>query len=610
MKAFFDWADQRTGYKKLIHETLYENVPGGARWRYVWGSTLAFCFSIQVITGLALWVAYSAGSQTAWESVYYIQHEMWGGWFLRGLHHYTAQAMTVLLVFHLMQVVIDGAYKAPREINFWSGVILLLLVLALSLTGYLLPWDQKGFWATKVATSIAAITPFIGPELQKLVVGGSDYGHHTLTRFFALHAGIIPGAIIAFIVAHIYLFRRHGLTPKEPRRRPDAAFWPDQVLRDAVACLAVLLVVVFFIIRYRGAELGAPADASEQFSAARPEWYFLFLFQLLKYFPGGTEIWGAIVIPSLLMGVLVAMPFVGKWKLGHRFNIGFLWAMLAGVGLLTYLARTEDARSPEFLLAVHSAERDAARVIVLAQSPDGIPTAGAVTLLRNDALTQGPKLFAKNCASCHRYDGHDGLGGQPKDKIAASDLKGFASRAWIAGLLDPARVDSPHYFGGSKQKTGKMVKFVKEDIAEFDAAQKAQLQKVIVALSAEAGLKAQSAADTRDAVVIADGRKLVSSTAMNCTDCHKFHTAGTDDPSAPDLTGYGSREWMLAFISDPSHARFYGERNDRMPAYGPDKILTAAEIGLVTDWLRGEWYEPMADPTPDLIAPRKRVSPD
>ena len=599
MKAFFDWADQRTGYKKLVHETLYENVPGGARWRYVWGSTLAFCFSIQVITGLALWVAYSAGSQTAWESVYYIQHEMWGGWFLRGLHHYTAHAMTVLLVFHLMQVVIDGAYKAPREINFWSGVVLLLLVLALSLTGYLLPWDQKGFWATKVATSIAAITPFIGPELQKLVVGGSDYGHHTLTRFFALHAGIIPGVIIAFIVAHIYLFRRHGLTPKEPRRRPDAAFWPDQVLRDAVACLAVLLVVVFFIIRYRGAELGAPADASEQFSAARPEWYFLFLFQLLKYFPGGTEIWGAIVIPALLMGVLIAMPFVGKWKLGHRFNLGFLWAMLAGVGLLTYLARTEDAASPEFILAVQSAERDAARVIVLAQSPDGIPTAGAVSLLRNDALTQGPKLFAKNCASCHRYDGHDGLGSQPKDKISASDLKGFASREWIAGLLDPARVDSPHYFGGSKQKTGKMVKFVKEDIAEFDAAQKAQLQKLIIGLSAEAGLKAQSAADTRDAVVIAEGRKLVSSTAMNCTDCHKFHADGTDDPSAPDLTGYGSREWLLAFISDPSHARFYGERNDRMPAYGPDKILTAAEIGLVTDWLRGEWYGPKADKTPN-----------
>jgi ubiquinol-cytochrome c reductase cytochrome b subunit len=310
------------------------------------------------------------------------------------------------------------------------------------------------------------------------------------------------------------------------------------------------------------------------------------------------------------MGVLVAMPFVGKWKLGHRFNLGFLWAMLAGIGLLTYLARTEDAASPDFVLAVQSAERDAARVIVLAQSPDGIPTAGAVTLLRNDALTQGPKLFAKNCASCHRYDGHDGLGSQPKDKISASDLKGFASREWIAGLLDPARVDSLHYFGGSKQKTGKMVKFVKEDIAEFDAAQKAQLQKLIIGLSAEAGLKAQSAADTRDAVVIAEGRKLVSSTAMNCTDCHKFHAEGTDDPSAPDLTGYGSRDWLLAFISDPSHARFYGERNDRMPAYGPDKILTAAEIGLVTDWLRGEWYEPKPGPLPDLSPPPQRASPN
>ena len=139
MKSALDWLDHRTGYKRLVHETLYENVPGGARWRYVWGSTLAFCFVIQVITGCFLWLAYSPSSQTAWESVYFIQHEMWGGWFLRGLHHYTAHAMTVLLVLHLMQVIIDGAYKAPREFNFWSGIILLMLVLALSLTGYLLP---------------------------------------------------------------------------------------------------------------------------------------------------------------------------------------------------------------------------------------------------------------------------------------------------------------------------------------------------------------------------------------------------------------------------------------------------------------------------------------
>src|SRR5207237_1318555 len=163
-----------------------------------------------------------------------------------------------------------------------------------------------------------------------------------------------------------------------------------------------------------------------------PEWYFLFLFQLLKFFPGGTEVWGAIVIPGLLMLVLAAMPFIGNWRLGHRFNLAFLWALLGGAGLLTYLAFAADRRNRAYARAVQSAEHDAERVVVLAKHV-GIPPTGAVTLLREDPLTQGPKLFAKNCASCHRYDGHDGLGQQPKDKIAASDLKGFGSRPWLTG---------------------------------------------------------------------------------------------------------------------------------------------------------------------------------
>lgn len=585
-----DWLDQRTGYRKLAHEVLFENVPGGARWRYVWGSTLVFCFTIQVITGIALWFAYSPSSQTAWESVYYIQHEMWGGWFLRGLHHYTAQAMTMLLAVHLMQVVIDGAYKAPREFNFWSGIILLCLTLGLSLTGYLLPWDQKGYWATRVATNIVAITPFIGPELQQLVVGGADYGHHTLTRFFALHAGVIPGAIILFIVGHIYFFRRHGLTPKEPRRRPDAAFWPDQVLRDAVACLAVLAVVVFLVIRTRGAELGAPADPSEPFPAARPEWYFLFLFEFLKYFPGGTEVWGAIVIPALLMGLLAAMPFVGNWRLGHRFNVGFLWVMLAGAGWLTWLAIAEDRANPDHAIAVNTAEREARRVIELARSPAGIPPTGAVGLLRNDPLTQGPKLFAKHCASCHRFDGHDGLGGQPKDPASAADLKGFASREWLTGLLDPNRVATPHYFGATKFKAGKMVKYVQEDVAGFPPDDRKLLEKTIVALSAEAGLKSQRDRDRRDTALIVEGKEALVGTRMNCAECHVFH--GKGETVGPDLTGYGSRQWLLDFIGNPAHPRFYGDRNDRMPLFGEDKVLPQAELSLLVDWLRGEWFEP------------------
>lgn len=601
MKSLLGWLDQRTGYKQVLHHALYENVPGGARWRYVWGSTLTFCLVVQFITGVFLWMAYSPSSQTAWESVYYIQNEMWGGWFLRGLHHYTAQAMNVLLVLHLMQVVIDGAYKAPREINFWFGLGLLLLVLGLSLTGYLLPWDQKGYWATKVATNIAAITPLIGPELQKLIIGGADYGHHTLTRFFALHAGVLPGTIIVLLVGHIYLFRRHGLTAKEPKRRPDAAFWPDQVLKDAVACLAVLAAVLFLVIRTRGADLAAPADPSEPYAAARPEWYFLFLFQLLKYFPGGTEVLGAIILPTLLLLAVFAMPFLGKWRLGHRFNLGLLWSLLGGVALLTWLAVAEDRRNPDYVAGVKAAEFEAERVRELAHSPTGISQLGAVNLLRADPLTQGPKLFAKNCASCHRYDGHDGLGNRPKDSQSASDLKGFASRAWLTGLLDPQRVGHTNYFGGTKLKDGKMVKFVKKDVAGFSSAEQDQLKKIITALSAEAGLKSQLDADQREASVIAEGRALLATEKMRCTECHQFHKKD-EDASAPDLTGYGSREWLTAIITNPKHERFYGKRSDRMPAFGADQILDAAALGLIVDWLRGEWYEPDGKPAGHAVA--------
>lgn len=593
MKRIFDWLDHRTGVRKLTHEALYENVPGGARWRYVWGSTLTFALVVQFITGIFLWMAYSPSSQTAWESVFYIQNQMAGGWLLRGIHHYMAQCMTVLLALHLMQVVIDGAYKAPREVNFWFGMILLPLVLGLSLTGYLLPWDQKGYWATKVSTNIAAITPIIGPAVQRVIVGGVDYGHHTLTRFFALHAGVLPGLIVILVVGHIYLFRRHGITPKQPLRKKDAAFWPDQVLKDVVACGAVLATVLFLIVLPRlrdshaamGAELDAPADPSEAFSAARPEWYFLFLFQFLKYFPGESEIFGAMIIPGFFMFVIFLMPFIGKWKLGHRFNVLFLFALLAGAGLLTYLAKAEDKRNPIYQAAVKEADANAERVRELAQ--EGIPPEGALALLKSDPMTQGPKLFASRCASCHRYGGHDGLGMKPTDAQSATDLKGFGSRAWLTEFLTPEHIASDKYFGGTKFKDGKMVKFVKKDVAGFDPAEKEQFQKVIKAISAEAKLPEQAGEEKKEAAVIEEGRQLVRSEAMRCTECHQFQKKD-EDATAPDLTGWGSAEWMTAIIKNPNHERLYGKRNDRMPAFGEERILDDRQIAMLVEWLRGE----------------------
>lgn len=595
MKALFDWLDDRTGIRRLLHEALNENVPGGARWRYVWGSTLTFAFFVQVVTGVALWMAYSPSSSTAWESVYYIQHEMWGGWLLRGIHHYTAQLMTLLLVMHLLQVVIDGAYKAPREVNFWTGIVLLLLVMGLSLTGYLLPWDQKGYWATKVATSIAAVTPVIGPDLQRLIVGGADYGHHTLTRFFALHAGVLPGLIIAVIIGHVYLFRRHGVTPKRPLRKPDAPFWPDQVFCDVVACLAVLAAVLFLTFWTRGAELSAPADPAEQYEAARPEWYFMFLFELLKYFPASRtflglnlEVWGAMILPGIVVGLIVAMPLVARWRIGHKVNLGVLGMALGIFAVFTWLGYAKDAANPAFQLAKEDAERQSHRVLELARL-HGIPPTGALTLLREDPLTQGPRLFARHCSSCHRYDGHDGAGREVADPQSAPDLKDFASREWLSGFLDPERILTAHYYGGTRfAERSQMVRFVQRDVAGFDGAQKEMLRKVVIALSAEAQLPAQAAVDAADGPVITEGKALFEHEDMRCAECHQFHFED-EEADAPNLTGYASREWIVSFISDPAHERFYGDRNDRMPAFGTDGTLTAREIGLLADWLRGDW---------------------
>ena len=521
-----------------------------------------------------------------------------GGWLLRGLHHYTAQVLPVLLALHLLQVIISGAYRAPREVNFWLGLVLLQLVLALALTGYQLPWDQKGFSATKVNLNILGIVPVVGPPLQKILIGGAEYGHLTLTRFFALHAGVLPLTVLAVLLARACLLRRHGYAGERSPARADAPFWPDQALRNAVACLAVMAALLFLIVRHRlaspagtlGAPLGPPADPSEPYSAARPEWYFLFLYQFLKYFPGDREIWGAIVIPGLVMAILFLMPFIGKFTAGRRFNVAFISFMFVGAVVLTYLAMAGDAKDPGYQAALKQAAHDAARAEQLARSPSGIPSAGAAAMLRGDAFVQGPKLFAKNCASCHRYNGHDGTGNIPHDPQAASDLAGYGSRAWITGLLDPARVSGTNYFGATKFKDGKMSKFVKKDVAGYTPEQKEQLGKVIAAVSAEAGLKSQAADDARDAALIAEGRKLFKD-AMACTDCHQFHEKD-EDATAPNLTGYASREWLIKFLNNPAHDDFYGQRNDRMPAFGEKQILSPQEIGLIADWLRGDWYEP------------------
>jgi ubiquinol-cytochrome c reductase cytochrome b subunit len=657
-----DFFDDRTGYRAVVHEALYERVPGGARWRYVWGSSLVFAFITQMVTGLVLWSSYSASAQTAWESVYFIQHEMAGGWLVRGIHHVMAQAMVVLLALHLMQVVIDGAYRAPREVNFWLGLILMQLVLGMALTGYLLPWDQKGYWATRVATNLAGLVPLIGPSLQQLVVGGPDYGHHTLTRFFALHAGFLPGTLIAFLVVHLTLFRKHGLCAKQPITKPDCMFWPDQVLKDVVAMLAVLAVVLGVILLPAvramvegrpidpgelGAELGAPADPSQPYAAARPEWYFLFLFQFLKVFEGwgaDGEFLGAIVVPGAVLGLMFLMPLIGRWKLGHRFNVLFTLAILVGAGLLTAMALREDyaavwadrgayahveqlieetgndpekiaaalgnddtritefraeareleaiRRSEAFFAAVEQAEADAHRAVELAGRPERIPPGGALELIRTDPLSQGPKLFAQHCSSCHAHV--DPAAPEAAELLAASsaaNLYRFGSADWARGLLDPEQVAGPAYFGNTAHAEDDMVSYVTDDMSDRDSWSEEQIEAVAVALAAEAAVVGD---ESLDPAIVEQGRALMAD-EERCGSCHHAGDNETENGYAPDLAGWAGREWLIGIITNPNHERFYPETNDRMPSFGVAEeggvpALSETQIGLIADWLRGEWY--------------------
>jgi quinol-cytochrome oxidoreductase complex cytochrome b subunit/mono/diheme cytochrome c family protein len=690
MKKLIDWIDHRTGIRGATHEALYENIPSGARLRYVTGSMLVFAFITQMVTGIFLWMAYSPSSQTAWESVYYIQHEMAGGWFLRGVHHFMAQAMIVLLGLHLLQVIVDKAYKGPREVNFWLGLILMQIVLGLALTGYLLPWDQKGYWATNVATSLMALIPFgIGERIQQLVIGGTDYNHHTLTRFFAMHAGVLPLLLLAFLAMHVAVFRRHGITAKITAGRRDQYFWPHQILWDSIGCLALVFVVVLLTIHFdvgglfsggmsgetHGAELGAPADPSEPYGAARPEWYFLFLFQFLKYFHGKTEIIGAIVIPGAVVGFMFLMPFIAKFKGGHQFNIAFIAVLFLGALGLTGLALRDDANSEQFQKDKVEAHRNAERIHELVQrrtvdkngeltEPLMIPREGAIALLRNDPFTQGPVLFKRHCASCHAYEDPAGKdknnqfvqfqepkavplekGEKPEDRKVVRDkdgnvvyqdvpltgpnLYGFATRQWIRGILNPDKIsemkilepvkskdenladseDHPEnhrkqliapYFGNTAHRDGRMAKWVEEHLSEKDnifgddpTERQQKLDAVVAALSAQAELPEQAAKDEAEATLIAEGVQLIQSTCA--TYCHRLGDSGQLG-LGPDLTGYGSYEWMMGLVSDPGHERFYRRENDRMPAFAEDLAVpeshnvSVREISLVVDWLRRDYY--------------------
>ena len=279
------------------------------------GSLAMFLLLLQAATGAFLALSYSPSPDHAHNAVKYITAEVPFGSFVRGLHHWGASAMVVIVFLHLLRVVLYGSYKAPRELTWVVGVLLLLVVLGFGFTGYLLPWDEKAYWATVVGVEIASTAPGLGDVVAKVLRGGAEIGAVTLSRFYALHTIWLPWIAFSLVGIHLFLVRFYGSSGK-PNNTPEEMkagkpFYPDQVFEDVVGML-ILFIILACAALFAPVPLEDVADPTNAEYDPRPEWYFLFLFQLLKYFQGPFEIIGTFVIPTVGMLLLLFLPFLDR----------------------------------------------------------------------------------------------------------------------------------------------------------------------------------------------------------------------------------------------------------------------------------------------------------
>ncbi len=279
------------------------------------GSLAMFLLLLQAATGAFLALSYSPSPDHAYNAVNYINDEVPFGKFVRGLHHWGASAMVIIVFLHILRVVLYGSYKAPRELTWVVGVLLLLVTLGFGFTGYLLPWDEKAYWATVVGIEISSTAPILGDVVAKVMRGGAEVGAVTLSRFYALHTIWLPWLAFGLVGLHLFLVRFYGSsglpknTPEE--MKTGKPFYPDQVFEDVVGML-ILFVILACAALFAPVPLEDVADPTNANYDPRPEWYFLFLFQLLKYFQGPFEILGTFVIPTVGMLLLLFLPFLDR----------------------------------------------------------------------------------------------------------------------------------------------------------------------------------------------------------------------------------------------------------------------------------------------------------
>ena len=422
MKRVLAWFEDRTGLVSWFRWAMEHPVPPRTGWWYVFGSATLIAFVLQVVTGIALATAYVPSSGQAYDSLKFITDQALMGRFLRGMHYFGSSAMVLLIGVHVARTYLMAAYKFPRELNWLTGAVLLLLTMALAFTGQLLRWDQTAVWSVIVGAAQAGRMPVIGDDVARFLLAGDTVGGATLSRFFAFHVFFIPAVVFGLVGLHLLLVLRHGISerPEEGvavdkatyRERYNAMlaregvpFWPDAAWRDVVFGAGVVFAVAILAIAVGPPEIGAPPDPSILEAYPKPDWYFLWYFAVLAFTPEQWETFVIVFAPLLFGAILLLVPFfnTGERSVSRRPWAPLLVLMICTVIAAFWAAGERASWSPDF----------GAKPL-----PAGIVggTEGPVAV--------GAELFyTKGCQFCHQVAGRGGERG-PDLTLVASRMTG------------------------------------------------------------------------------------------------------------------------------------------------------------------------------------------
>ncbi len=328
-----------------LRELTNEPVPNHLkRWWFCLGGTPAYLFVVQIVTGILLALYYQPAPATAYDSVRNITEDVTYGWYFRSLHKWAATFMIAAVILHQMRVYFTGAYRKPREINWMVGMCLLLCTLMVGFTGYSLVYEQLSFWGATVGANIAESTPLVGPFLKRMMLAGETYNEATLSRFFIIHAAILPVTMVMLLGIHVILLRLHGVTEfqfaDEPKDKPKYfRFFPDHFYTELIIGL-LLMIVLSALATVFPATLGPRADPLTTPEVIKPEWFFYVVFRWLKLFSGTA----AILSTGFILFVMFTWPFIDglvrRWRKGSEFSV---WIGIVGVLLIVGLTVWEAA---------------------------------------------------------------------------------------------------------------------------------------------------------------------------------------------------------------------------------------------------------------------------